>query len=93
MICPKCNTNLVMSDNQGVEIDYCPNCRGVWLDRGELEKIIERSHSYDKRYSNDNEHYGHKDHHNHDDEHYGSSSDYRNHNSQKRGFLSNLFDF
>jgi Zn-finger nucleic acid-binding protein len=34
---------LVMSDRQGIEIDYCPTCRGVWLDRGELDKIIERS--------------------------------------------------
>ena len=43
MKCPVCNVNLVMSDRQGVEIDYCPECRGVWLDRGELDKIIERS--------------------------------------------------
>lgn len=44
MNCPVCpETNLVMSERQGVEIDYCPNCRGVWLDRGEIDKIIERS--------------------------------------------------
>lgn len=43
MKCPNCNTSLVMSDRQGIEIDYCPDCRGVWLDRGELDKIIERS--------------------------------------------------
>lgn len=43
MPCPVCNIALVMSDRQGVEIDYCPQCRGVWLDRGELDKIIERS--------------------------------------------------
>lgn len=43
MPCPVCNVSLVMSDRQGVEIDYCPQCRGVWLDRGELDKIIERS--------------------------------------------------
>ena len=44
MNCPTCaDTSLVMSDRQGVEIDYCPKCRGVWLDRGELDKIIERS--------------------------------------------------
>ena len=44
MKCPNCNdTSLVMSDRQGVEIDYCPQCRGVWLDRGELDKLIERS--------------------------------------------------
>ncbi|QRM45683.1 hypothetical protein F2982_15005 [Rhizobium sp. BG4] len=43
MPCPRCGTGLLMTDRQGVEIDYCPNCRGVWLDRGELDKIIERS--------------------------------------------------
>ena len=44
MKCPICSdTNLVMTDRQGIEIDYCPACRGVWLDRGELDKLIERS--------------------------------------------------
>lgn len=44
MNCPVCpTTTLVMADRQGIEIDYCPRCRGVWLDRGELDKIIERS--------------------------------------------------
>lgn len=43
MQCPVDGATLVMSDRQGVEIDYCPTCRGVWLDRGELDKIIERS--------------------------------------------------
>ena len=42
MSCPVCRVPLVMSERQGVEIDYCPQCRGVWLDRGELDKIIER---------------------------------------------------
>ena len=43
MSCPVCQVPLTMSDRQGIEIDYCPQCRGVWLDRGELDKIIERS--------------------------------------------------
>ncbi|HXH02147.1 MAG TPA: zf-TFIIB domain-containing protein [Candidatus Competibacteraceae bacterium] len=44
MQCPVCkDVQLVMSERQGIEIDYCPQCRGVWLDRGELDKIIERS--------------------------------------------------
>ena len=43
LLCPTCRIDLVMSDRQGIEIDYCPKCRGVWLDRGELDKIIERS--------------------------------------------------
>jgi len=46
MKCPVCtDVNLVMADRQGIEIDYCPECRGVWLDRGELDKIIERTMS------------------------------------------------
>jgi Zn-finger nucleic acid-binding protein len=43
MKCPIDNADLVMSERQGIEIDYCPNCRGVWLDRGELDKIIDRA--------------------------------------------------
>ncbi|RNL80873.1 zf-TFIIB domain-containing protein [Nocardioides marmorisolisilvae] len=43
MQCPTDGAVLVMSDRNGIEIDYCPTCRGVWLDRGELDKIIERS--------------------------------------------------
>lgn len=43
MLCPACRVPLVMSERQNIEIDYCPRCRGVWLDRGELDKIIERS--------------------------------------------------
>jgi Zn-finger nucleic acid-binding protein len=43
MACPVCRVPLSMSERQGIEIDYCPQCRGVWLDRGELDKIIERS--------------------------------------------------
>lgn len=44
MKCPVCSTvDLALSERQGIEIDYCPQCRGVWLDRGELDKIIERA--------------------------------------------------
>ena len=45
MRCPVCNVDLMIADRQGIEIDFCPKCRGVWLDRGELDKIIERSFS------------------------------------------------
>lgn len=45
MKCPTDNATLVMSERNGIEIDYCPECRGVWLDRGELDKIIERAGS------------------------------------------------
>lgn len=58
MRCPiDVDTDLVMSSREGVEIDYCPTCRGVWLDRGELDKIIEREQGerrderqFDRRY-------------------------------------------
>ncbi|MDF2812246.1 MAG: hypothetical protein K0S56_3277 [Microvirga sp.] len=43
MPCPVCRVPLLMSERQGVEVDYCPQCRGVWLDRGELDKILERN--------------------------------------------------
>lgn len=45
MKCPNCSVSLVIADRQGIEIDYCPDCRGVWLDRGELDKLIERSNA------------------------------------------------
>lgn len=46
--CPACQVDLVMTERQGVEIDYCPKCRGVWLDRGELDKIVERGATGDR---------------------------------------------
>ena len=49
LLCPACRVDLIMSDRQGIEIDYCPKCRGVWLDRGELDKIIEKSAADDQR--------------------------------------------
>lgn len=46
MKCPTCpDVKLLMTDRKGIEIDYCPDCRGVWLDRGELDKLIEKSSS------------------------------------------------
>lgn len=43
MDCPVCRVELKISERQGIEIDYCPKCRGIWLDRGEIDKLIERS--------------------------------------------------
>jgi uncharacterized protein len=48
MTCPKCNVPLNLAQRQGVEIDVCPDCRGVWLDRGELDKIIGRYEAFDR---------------------------------------------
>ena len=86
MNCPVCKVPLMMAEKQGVEIDYCPQCRGIWLDRGELEKIIERSASFEnpQQAVYDKHAYG-----KHDDHH--SSHGYNKHH--KKGFLGNLFDF
>jgi uncharacterized protein len=94
MNCPVCSVALTMTDRQGVEIDYCPKCRGVWLDRGELDKIIERSASGSQpRYSNEpprhsNEtRYDERSHYKKHDDHSGYKK------KKKESFLSDLFDF
>ena len=51
MLCPTCQVELQISERQGIEIDYCPKCRGVWLDRGELDKIIERTNASFESYA------------------------------------------
>ncbi len=54
MKCPSCSgADLLITDRQGIEIDYCPRCRGVWLDRGELDKLIERMSTYRVRDDDD----------------------------------------
>lgn len=90
MKCPNCNEILVMTERQGVEIDYCPACRGVWLDKGELDKIIERSAELDasvnRQYENLQQPYSRQ----------GSHGSQHNNPYQKhgrRGFLGSLFDF
>ena len=88
MNCPVCNVELKMMERQGVEIDYCPQCRGVWLDRGELDKIIERSAS-ESGYRGEERHEERRSHSDRD-EHYGQPYGKR---KKKEGFLSDLFDF
>lgn len=84
MKCPNCkDVNLVMSERQGVEIDYCPECRGVWLDRGELDKIIEKSAQTDQSFQPQSNQYAQKDYKKHD-EHYK--------HKKKGSWLSDLFD-
>lgn len=93
MQCPGCQIDLQMAERHGVEIDYCPKCRGVWLDRGELDKIIERAaaaddppraaprpasgHAEPRWRDEDDDHDRHP----------------RHHKSRKRSFLGELFDF
>lgn len=77
-----------MSEKKGVEIDYCPNCRGIWLDRGELDKIIEQSAThYSKKESYDNDHQQYQS--------KGYDNDYyqRNPHKKKKSFLNDFFDF
>ncbi len=87
MNCPVCNVALTMADRQGVEIDYCPKCRGVWLDRGELDKIIERAADrvdarepdhqreyYPEKYGDDRRHHG-------------------PHGRKRKSLLGEIFDF
>ena len=88
MNCPICSVPLQMSERLGIEIDYCPQCRGIWLDRGELDKIIERSNSETPpRNSGQQDGYYEDRHHGHDEHH----DDYR-YGKKRKGFLSELFD-
>jgi Zn-finger nucleic acid-binding protein len=83
MKCPIDGTELVMTERSGVEIDYCPQCRGVWLDRGELDKILDRAEAapvaaargYEPRDQGRHEGYG------------------RPYKKKREGFLGELFDF
>lgn len=92
MKCPNDNTTLLISERQNVEIDYCPECRGVWLDRGELDKLIEKSQTQattpapaprpEQRYA--------------DSDHSSSryQQDYGYHKKRKKeSFLGDIFDF
>lgn len=85
MKCPNCSETLVMTDRNGVEIDYCPQCRGIWLDKGELDKIIERTgnhYSSRENYDSDYKRYGYDD------------QDKKNyHHKKKKSFLSDFLDF
>lgn len=98
MKCPNCEETLVMTERQGVEIDYCPKCRGLWLDKGELDKIIEKSASQEqKQYEEKRKRRNDDD--DDDDEggffNRGKRENENNPNRRKRGggFLSDLFDF
>ena len=92
MHCPVDNASLLITERSGIEIDYCPDCRGVWLDRGELDKMIQgsESHSYEhretRRYKEENDYRRpqHNDSEYHDNHH-------KKH--KKESFLGDMFDF
>jgi Zn-finger nucleic acid-binding protein len=98
MKCPNCEETLVMAERQGVEIDYCPKCRGVWLDKGELDKIIEKSAAFETRPAQTNQppdpYYDNRDkrdYYEKNDPRYYDKNDPRY--RKKKGFLGDFFDF
>lgn len=105
MYCPVCkDVELKMSERSGVEIDYCPNCRGIWLDRGELDKLIERAAAYEAQAQppqppqrtvivDDDDYYDddYKRKRGYD-ERSGSYNDPRYQQRRKKSFLGDLFD-
>ena len=97
MKCPNCEETLVMTERQGIEIDYCPKCRGVWLDKGELDKIVERSSAQAQQELKQNNEKEKRQYDDDDDNEDGFlGNDRRNNDNPNRrrgGFLSNLFDF
>lgn len=98
MKCPVDQSTLMMSDKQGIEIDYCPDCRGVWLDRGELDKIVERSEVAQPSHRPEHERAPErKDRSYSDDRHRSYKDDYRHDNHHKKhkkeSFLGDLFEF
>ena len=87
MKCPNCNETLLMTHRNNIEIDYCPSCRGVWLDKGELDKLLD----YETRAANQlqptytdgqQEHYEHRD-----------EQSNRKLPRKKKSFLGDFFDF
>lgn len=84
MKCPTCESSeLTLSERSGIEVDYCPKCRGVWLDRGELDKLIERSAQYTSAQPPPMQHQARKP----DDSHYGY-----HHGKRKKSWFSEIFD-
>lgn len=95
MKCPICTgVDLKIAERQGIEIDYCPECRGVWLDRGELDKLIERSSVQTPAYAQPEPQYQQPVYHqqpygkqHHDDHGYGQNGQHK-----KKSWMSELFD-
>jgi Zn-finger nucleic acid-binding protein len=100
MRCPVCDVQLSISSREGVEIDFCPQCRGVWLDRGELDKVIERAAASlapasvggrESGYYDERREPRYDDRERHDDDHRGSERDRKK--RKRRSFLEDLFEF
>lgn len=104
MKCPNCNETLLIAERHKVEIDYCPACRGVWLDRGELDKLLqfaEANSSGNPNYGdhsnnrgNDNRNASDRIDYKYEDRRDGRYDNYAHgHKKKKKSFLSDIFDF
>lgn len=94
MRCPRDCAALVRADRSGVEVDYCPECRGVWLDRGELDQIIRRSgeRGFDDYESPVRPHRQYREHDGYNDEHHDHDKTSQG-RKKRESFLGDLFDF
>lgn len=98
MKCPNCSQLLLITERQNVEIDYCPSCRGVWLDRGELDKIIQFSNQHElpdndnRKNEQESSQRDHKTDSNKYDSYQTHSKGYGKY-PKKKSFLGDLFDF
>lgn len=91
MNCPVCNVELKMTARQGIEIDYCPQCRGTWLDHGELDKIIERSATLEIRQKLEGGNESRREYRQDEYRRYDDDDDYKH--KKRKSFLGELFDF
>lgn len=96
MKCPHCNETLLMTERYNIEIDYCPSCRGIWLDKGELDKMLayaeEKYKAGQQSFESDQPYPGHQPswpkHEGDDNKHHP-----KYHKHKRKGFLGELFDF
>lgn len=88
MKCPNCNETLLMTHRNNIEIDYCPTCRGIWLDRGELDKLLEQ-----EARAGSSEQSAGKEQYKPDDRPHGRYDERHQYPKKKKSFLGDFFDF
>ena len=99
MKCPNCNETLLMTERNNIEIDYCPGCRGIWLDKGELDKMLEYAEQKFKSSQPEQQQFPQQSNNQYQQPYYKNDKDDYKHNPQyqkhhkKKGFLGDLFDF
>jgi uncharacterized protein len=91
MKCPNCEETLLITERRGVEIDYCPKCRGVWLDKGELDKLLDYA-DREAPMENTQQHYPPGQQYHKDSDNYYKDSDYYK-RKKRKSFLGDFFDF